>query len=248
MRMFVAGLILFVCFQHLFSGNTGQEIPYYKNEAVDFTLKYGIFKIGEAHVEFGSDKKCNGAFIQADARSTGLVKFIKNIHYRYECCMDTLNGLPLRDSRILIEGDYIDTSTVYYDHFTRQDSCLIYSKKTDTIVGPKGIYDLLSGFYHYRANHLGNNLPVYDTLTSTTFFIDKIWDLTIIYFGKEIISTKYGPIECLKVKPVTVIGHFFKTSDAMSIWFTNNEKLIPVEFSLDFKIGTLHGTITDYND
>ena len=28
--------------------------------------------------------------------------------------MDTLTGLPVSDSRILIEGDYVDINTVYY--------------------------------------------------------------------------------------------------------------------------------------
>ena len=246
MRSFLAGLVSFICFQYSFSQKTSPEIPYYTSEAVDYSLKYGFFKIGEARVEFSFDQKCSGGFIQAYAKSTGLVKLFKDIYYRFECCMDTASGFPVKDSRILIEGDYVDTSTVYYDHWTRKDSSLIYSKKTDTIVGPKSIYDLLSGFYHYRANYLGDNLPLNHTINTTTFFIDKIWDLTIRYCGKETINTEYGPIECLKVKPVTIIGHFFRTSEAMTIWFTNSGKHIPVKFSIEFKIGTLSGNITDF--
>ena len=142
---------------------------------------------------------------------------LSNMHYRYECCMDTATGLPISDSRILIEGDYVDISTVYYDHLSRKDSSLVYSKKTDTIVVPKNIYDLLSGFYHYRANYLEDNMPLNHSISTTTFFIDEIWDLTIRYCGKDTINTKYGLIECLKIKPVTIIGHFFRTSDAVSI-------------------------------
>ena len=128
----------------------------------------------------------------------------------------------------------------------RKDSSLIYSKKTDTLAVPKNIYDLLSGFYHYRTNHLRDNLPLNHTVSTTTFFIDKIWDLTIRYCGKDIINTKYGPIECLKVTPVTIIGHFFRTTDAITIWFTNNGKYIPVKFSIALKFGTLYGNITGY--
>ena len=248
MRIFLTGLVSFICFQHLFSQKTSLEIPNYPNEAVDFSLKYGIFKVGEAHLEFGFDKKCPGAYILAYAKSSGLLKLIKHIHFRYECCMDTTTGLPISDSRILIEGDYTDISTVYYDHISRKDSTIIYSKKTDTVVGPKNIYDLLSGFYHYRANYLGDNLPLNHTVSTTTFFIDEIWDLTVRYCEKETINTKYGTVECLKVKPVTIIGYFFRTSDAVSIWVTNNGKYIPVKFSIDLKLGTLHGNITDYNN
>jgi len=234
--------------QYSFSEKSNSESTKYPYEAVDYSLKYGIIKIGEAHVELSFDQKCSGAYIHAFARSSGLFRFIKDIYYKYECCMDTTTGLPVSDSRILIEGDYIDINTVYYDHLTRKDSSTIYSINTDTVVVPKNIYDLLSGFYHYRTNYLGDNLPLNHTFSITTFFIDKIWDLTIRYCGKETIKTNYGPIECLIVKPVTVIGHFFQTSDAMTMWFANNETHIPVKFSIDFKLGTLHGIITNYKN
>ena len=242
----IVGLVAIICFQFSFSEKNNSDITYFPNETEDYSLKYGIFKVGEAHLEFNFNQKCSGGYIQADAKSSGLLKLIKDIHFRYECCMDTLTGLPISDSRILIEGDYVDISTVYYDHMSREDSSLIYSKKTDTIVVPKNVYDLLSGFHHYRANYLGDNLPMNHTISTKTFFIDQIWDLTIRYCGKEIINTNYGPIECIKVKPVTIIGHFFRTTDAMTIWFANNGKYIPIKFSIDLKLGTLYGNITDF--
>jgi hypothetical protein len=235
-----------ICVQHSFSEKPKSEISHFRGETVDFSLKYGIFKIGEAHLQLSLGKKCSGANINADAESTGLLKFFKNIQFRYECCMDTLTGLPISDSRILIEDDYVDINTVYYDHTSRKDSSLIYSIKTDTIVVPKNIYDILSGFYHYRANYLGDNLPLNHTVSTTTYFIDNTWDFKIKYCGKDKINTNYGPVECLKVKPLTIIGQFFRTTDAMTVWFTNNGKYIPVKFTIDLKIGTLYGDITDY--
>jgi hypothetical protein len=245
-RKYILILVLFLSFQYSFSEKPKSEIVYFPNERVDFSLNYGIFKIGDAHIEFSTDPKCPGACIHVDAGSSGLLKLFKDIHYRYECCMDTLTGLPISDSRILIENDYVDVDTVYYDHVSRKDSSLIYSHNTDTLAVPKNIYDLLSGFYHYRINHLIDNQPMGHTVTTTTFFIDKIWNLTIIYWGKEIVNTIYGPMECHKVKPVTVIGHFFRTSDAMTIWFAKGREFIPVKFSIDLKIGTFYGEISDY--
>jgi hypothetical protein len=246
LRKFILGLVLIVCFQYSFSEKPKSEIIHFPDETVDFSLKYGIFKIGEAHLQFSTDQKYSCANIHAEAQSTGLLKLFKNIRFRYECSMDILTGLPISDSRILIEDDYVDISTVYYDHTSRKDSSLIYSQKTDTVVVPKNIYDILSGFYHYRANYLGDNLPLNHTVSTTTFFIDKIWDFKIRYCGKDIINTNYGPLECLKVKPLTIVGHFFQTSDAMTVWFTNNGKYIPIKFTIDLKKGTLYGDITDY--
>jgi hypothetical protein len=246
LRKLIAGLVSIICFQYSFSEKTNSEITYFPNETDDYSLNYGIFKVGEAHLEFNSDQKCSGGHIQADAKSSGLLKLFKDIHFRYECCIDTLTGLPISDSRILIEDDYVDISTVYYDHISREDSSLVYSKKLDTIVVPKNVYDILSGFQHYRANYLRDDLPLNQTISTKTFFIDKIWDLTIRYCGKEIINTAYGPVECIKVKPVTIVGHFFRTTDAMTIWFANTGKHIPIKFSIDLKLGTLYGNLTDH--
>ena len=246
MRKLVVFFLLITIFKNSFSQKIDREIPDYPDEALDYSVKYGIFNIGVAHIDFNVTQECPGAFIQAYAKSTGLVKLIKDIYFRYDCCMDTATGFPITDSRILIEGDYVDISTVHYDHLSRKDSTLIYSKKTGSVVGPKIIYDLLSGFYYYRSNFLSENLPLNHTVSIKTFFIDKIWDLKIKYCGKDTIKINSGSIECLKVQPATIIGHFFRTSDAMSIWFANNKKYTPVKFSIDFKLGTLTGTIKDF--
>lgn len=236
-------LVFFVCWPNSNAQITRDVIPYYPDETIDYSLKYGFFKIGEAHLEFNYDRGCKGAYILAYAKSSGLLKLFKNIFYQYECCMDSTTGLPITDSRILIEGDYSDKSTVYYDHLSRKDSSLVFSRNTGTLVVPKNIYDLLSGFYYYRANYLRSELPMYHSFTTTTFFIDEVRDLTVTYCGKESIRTTYGTIECLKVKPVTIVGHFFRTSDAMTIWFADQGEYIPVKFEINFKLGTLYGDI-----
>ena len=239
----ITGLVFFACSQNSYAQNTEEVVPFYPGENIDYTLKYGFFKIGEAHLEFNLDRNCKGAYIKAYAKSSGLVKLLKDVLYQYECCMDSATGLPISDSRVLIEGDYQDECTVYYDHVSRNDSSIVYSKNTGTMVVPKNVYDLLSGFYHYRANYLRNDLPLNHTVCTTTFFIDEIWDLTVIYCGMESIRTAYGRIECLKVKPVTIVGQFFKTSDAMTIWFASQGEHIPVRFEVCLKIGTLYGDI-----
>ena len=61
------------------------------------------------------------------------------------------------------------------------------------------------------------------------------------------IETIFGPKECIRIKPITIDGQFFSSTDAMVIWLTNDEKLIPVKFSVDLKIGALHGALTSYN-
>lgn len=246
MRLLQTILISVFTVQSIYPQFSELSIPYYPHEVINYTLKFGVFKVGVAQTGFNFDNSCSAAFIFAEAKSTGLAKCFKNVFYRYESCMDTITGLPISDSRVLIESGYKDINTVYYNHTSRNDSSLVYSNKTDTVVVPKNINDLLSGFYQYRANLFKTGLSNQGVDSITTFFIDEVWELVIRRAGIETISTQYGDLECLKIMPVTIVGHFFNTSDAMTIWLTNDERLVPVKFTLQFRRGTLQGVMTSY--
>lgn len=216
------------------------------NESIDYDLFYGPVKIGVAHLDFGYNPACPSVYITAEAYSTGLAKLFKNVFFSYECCMNAKTGLPIYDSRILTQGDYSEANTVYYNHSYRKDSTLVYSKLTDSVLVPKNIFDILTGFFHYRTNYFPADLSAPYNASIKTFFIEKVWDLNIRYYGTETIDTKYGHIECFKIKPKTVEGYFFGSSDAMTIWVTKKGRHVPLKFSIDLKIGTLYGEITDY--
>lgn len=222
------------------------KVPDYRHEKMHYNLKLGFFTIGEANVEFVTSMTCKGAKINAEAKSSGFVKIIKDVHYKFESCMDTLTGLPSVASRRIIEDDFSSLNTVEYFHKLRSDSSVVYSTQTDSLVVPKNIFDILTGFYHFRANGISNDLPKGHVDTVTTFFIDEVWDLIIRFAGEETIKTKYGMVKCLKFMPVTEVGRFFKTTDDMSIWVTKAGKNIPVRLEVDLKVGSLVADLESY--
>ncbi len=248
MKYFFLGILTYFFNQYLHSQpNKQSKVPSYPNEIMEYSLKYGVFNIGEAKISFGAEQYCPGAVIIAEARSIGFVKFIRDIHYRFQSCMDTSTGLPKVASRIIVEGDFVDVNNVFYNHTVRKDSSVVYSKETDSLVVPKNIFDILTGFYHYRSNYLNGKITQTPVTNITTFFIDEVWPLTIRYAGKEKISTKFGEIECLKLMPVTEVGRFFRTKEDMSIWVTNDGRYIPVLISANLKIGALKIEMIKYS-
>lgn len=224
----------------------GNVIPNYPDEKMQYSLKYGFFHIGDAEIEFVSNIGCDGSTIRAEAKSSGFVKIIKDIHYKFVCCMDTVTGLPSVSSRRIIEGEFQSINEVHYNHIFRADSSVIYSEETDTLVVPKNILDILTGFYHFRANGIRSELPVGYSDTITTFFIDEVWDLIIRYAGEETIKTEFGMVKCLKFMPVTEISRFFKTNDDMTIWITANKHRIPVKVHVDLKVGSFTAELVGY--
>jgi hypothetical protein len=223
-----------------------KEIPCYPGELMSYDLRMGLITLGKAEISFASDSIDCGAFIYVSAKSVGFAKFIKDIEYTFNACMDQNTGLPKTSTRIIREAEYTNNNIVYYYHNLRPDSSIVYSNTIDSLVVPKDIFDILTGFYHFRTNYLNPGTGNFGTVIIKTFFIDAIWDLTIRYAGKETIETKYGKKECLKIMPVTQVGKFFDSTDDMTIWVTNDKQMIPVKIYVDLKVGSLTADLVKY--
>ena len=228
-------------------GNTG-DIPDYAGEIMQYKLKYGIFHIGFASISFLDDKEECGINIIAGARSTGLVKLIKDIDYRYEACMDPVTGLPKNASQKLRDGRHNLYNELVFDQHSRLDSAIVYSMNTGKNVVQKGIHDILTGFFQFRKNHINECQSPGDSVVIKTFFMDEGWDLNIRYDSKETISTNYGQIDCLRLLPETIVGGFFRTRNAMTVWFTRDESSIPVKIKLDLFLGSVQGNLVSYKN
>lgn len=243
------GLIVFAFLlikANLLSQEKDIVVPNYQQEIMNYSLKIGFFNVGNATIEFITNNNCNGARIHAEAKSSGFVKMIKDIHYKFESCMDTITGLPSLASRRIIEGDFASLNEVDYYHTLRVDSSVIYSQETDSLVVPKNIFDILTGCYHFRANCITQDIPIGHADTIVTFFIDEVWDLIIRYAGEETIKTKYGMVKCLKFMPVTEVSRFFRGTDDLSIWVTKSGKNIPVRFEMNLRLGSFIAELENY--
>ncbi len=230
----------------LFSQKKDIVVPNYQQEIMNYSLKLGFLNIGDATIKFISTNNCNGAKIHAEAKSSGFVKMFKDIHYKFESCMDTTTGLPSLASRRITEDDFSSLNEVDYFHTLRMDSSVIYSQETDSLVVPKNIFDILTGCYYFRANCITQDLPVGHADTIVTFFIDEVWDLIIRYAGEETIKTKFGMVKCMKFMPVTEVSRFFKGHDDLSIWVTKSGRNIPVRFEINLRVGSLIAEIDSY--
>ncbi len=223
-------------------------VPDYKGETMQYQLKYGIFTIGYATISFLDVPGECGVHISAEAHSTGLIKLIKEIDYRFEACMDPATGLPRSATRSLRDGNYSVYNELIFDQHSRSDSAIIYSQLSGKHVVQKNIYDILTGFFHFRKNQMQECRAEGDSVVVRTYFTDMLWDLNIRYGGEEPINTKYGRIDCIEYKPETVIGRYFRHNDDMLVWFTRDEISIPVKIKLNLIIGSLKGDLVAYQN
>lgn len=239
-------LFLYILTLNVYSQERAANVPSYPNELIEYSLSYGVFHVGTAHIEYKSKRNCGGAHIEAQLKTGGWAKVFKDVKYRFESCMDTLTGLPIVARREIIEKDFVDLNEVSYYYTLREDSSLIYSKNTDSLVVPLNIFDIVTGFYHYRSNIMHDSMEMGQIDTVTTFFVDEVWDLVMRYVGKETVETDIGEIKCLKFMPRTSVSRFFSGNDDLILWVTDNKLHVPVKMYVNFKIGSLTATIKKY--
>ena len=68
------------------------------------------------------------------------------------------------------------------------------------------------------------------------YFADEIFPFHLRYAGKDVIRTKLGKINCLKISPVVEPGRMFKTRDDLTIWFSDDGNYLPVLVRMDIRI------------
>ncbi len=241
--------LLFFIVSLLTTGNEPDEshsLPEYENEIMHYQINYGIFHIGEAEISFREDTNCGDFSIKAEARSVGLIKLVKRLNYIYESCMTRQTGLPIRFKMDLTDNRNYYFNEMIFDRQSREDSTIVHSHLTGPHVVSKDIHDILTGFYHFRENQLDEVAKNENNVIIETYFIDEVWDLNIRYEGKERINTTFGKVNCIKFKPVTVVGDFFKNDDDMTVWFTDDSNHLPVRIKLNLTIGSLDGYLVEY--
>lgn len=222
------------------------EVHEYVGETMQYNLKYGIFNIGVATISCFEDQTGCGYILKAEALSSGLLKIFKNLDYCFECCMDPATGLPNSAIMNLKDGNNKVYNKVLFDRYSRTDSAIIFSQTTGEHIAPKNIYDLLTGYYHFRKNFLAESINNGQPVVIQTFLADMFWDLRLTYTGGETIKTMYGQLSCLRFNSSTVAGRFFRHEDDMTVWFTKDEIPIPVKIRLNLKIGSIRGELDKY--
>lgn len=233
----------------LLSGISQEEsykIPDYSGEIMHYNVRYGLLNIGKATISFTDDSLGRGHHIKAEAKSVGIVRLFKSIDYCFECCMDTITGLPINARLSLADRRYTVYNETIFDHHTREDSSIVLSQMSGMHVVPKNIHDLLTAYFCFRQNYIPITVKTGQDAVIKIYIADILWDLRLRYVGRETIKTKYGKIECLKYIPSTVAGNFFKNEDDMTVWFTDDAHHIPIRLRLNLIVGCVNGDLVEY--
>jgi len=220
------------------SFTTGEELEYRVNLA--------FFTVGKASTRV--DKKLhkigNRTCYKVDGygETSDWISWVSKVDDNWGAYIDTTTMLAHVSYRKLKEGKYRRDETVTFDH--ENNKAEVKVKNNDTGKDEVKVYDvphntkdLVAGFLHLRVVDF-KKLTKGDTIVLSGFLEDKAYNLKIIYIGKEVVSTRIGKIQCLKLRPVMPANSLFDGEDSIFCWISDDLNRIPVKLQAKMFIGS----------
>jgi hypothetical protein len=131
------------------------------------------------------------------------------------------------------DGDRIEETTTIEDGVATR-----VRKKTKSVKVPRPIMDPISVIYHLRSLDLS---------------VGRVHDLELIADGKlytvhakvvrkEKVETPIGVFDCVRVEPQMISGGH-ERQERLFIWYTNDERRLPVRIRTEIKVGAITATL-----
>ncbi len=226
-----------------------QHKSFQPGERLKYSIYYGPIRGGEAVLEVRqgkyNEKPVN--YLHLNGRTVGLANVLYSVDDTYESFTDIETDLPYKSIRDIKEGSYKHYSEQVFDHWSREDSSIVYSTKVGQVLAPKNSNDILSAFYYIRNHLMWNPLTVGDTLVVETYFSDEIYTMRVRFMGYEDIKTKLGKVNCLRLVPIVITGRVFKNEDDMTVWFSNDKNFLPIRVRFNIIVGAAYCDLIEYS-
>ena len=149
-----------------------------------------------------------------------------------------VDGAPVHFSIKQQEGKYRSNKETIFDQSGKKVTFLNHLKETKeehTMEG-QGLWDVISGFYYLRTHSMETG----KTISINVFDSNKFLTAEVTVMGKERIEdVNQKGIDTIIVKPVLNSDGLFKNKGTILVWFTDDERRIPVKVETEVPVGKI---------
>jgi hypothetical protein len=201
-----------------------------------------ILDAGTAVMEVREEKQADGEkayLLVSTARSSGLVAKFYKVNDIIESIVDaaTMNSLSYKLDQS--HGKRKKKRTMTFDQAEGTVTVLADGRQ-DTYSTPRGILDPLSSLYYVRTRQ--------DFIVEKPIKVDvnedgKNWTVEVQTLGREKLKTSLGKFDTIKVKTYPKYEGVFQHKGEIYIWFTDDERKIPVLMKSEITIGSIVATL-----
>jgi len=170
-------------------------------------------------------------FLDSQTRTNSLLDHLYRVRDRVKIWLDAKNLNLLKVEKHIREGRHS------YDHIAfinQADSIAITNKEPVRLPGP--VFDPIGAIYAVRSKPLALGRIFH----FTTYDNGKLREVVVTVSRIETISVPAGIFKCFVVSPSSADGKkLLKQDGQMEIWFTDDERQLPVKIEQRTSIGTM---------
>lgn len=214
-------------------------------EKLTFDVKYGFVTAGVASFEIPNIKRISGRdayHVVFEVNTVPSFDLFYKVRDRYETFIDVKGLFPWRFEQHIREGNYSRDFSAFFDQ--RKGKAKTSEGEYDI---PRYVNDIVSAFFYARTLDY-SNLKVGDKIPLKNFYKNKVYDLDVVYHGKETIKVDAGEFDCIIVEPLVQEGGLFKSEGSIMIWLSDDEAKIPVRVKTKVVVGAIDADLTGYKN
>lgn len=214
-------------------------------EKLTFNISWSnVFKAGVAVMEVSEEKRPDGriAFrLTSTARSAGIVSTFYSLLDTVHSVLDAEELYSLSYSLNQKHGKRKKRRELAFDQ-AGHTVLVSTDGREDTYTVPARVQDSLSSLYYVRTRP---DLTPGSNMLVDVFDSDKTWSVEVQVLEREKIKTPVGEFDAIMVKTYPKYEGVFQHKGEIHIWFTDDERRIPVLMKSKISIGSIVATLVE---
>jgi hypothetical protein len=187
------------------------------------------------------------------AKTIGIFDVLQRVRDNWGSYMDSADMVPHQAYRYIEEGRYRKNEIVHFDQQNKKAVVHKLEKETRKLKEtvdfevPENVQDLVSGYYYFRLIDF-TKYQKGDTIAIRGFFDNELYDLKIIYEGREKVNTSIGDFNALVFYPIMEKNKIFRSDNPVKLWVSDDRNHIPLKIKANMVVGSLNVDIKGYQN
>ena len=222
-----------------------------EGEWFQLRLHYGPFNASYATFSLERDTIKGKPVFHAKGfgETTGIARWFFKVEDYYESYFDENIISPYKFIRNINEGGYTKDIEIEFDH--QNSTAHVYNKKKGEVNKfpiENGVQDLISCFYYLRNFFPKDKLIKNESFNINMFFDSENYVFKLKYLGNEVITSKFGKINCMKFRPIVQSGRVFEEQESVTLWVSIDDNRLPIRLQADILVGSIKADIENFKN
>lgn len=210
-------------------------------EVATFSIGYGPINAGEATIAVIDTADYFGqkvVHVRTRARSNRFFDAFFKVRDQADSYIDADSLFSRYFAKRQREGGYERDVEIHFDHLGER---AYFPDGRETEI-PAGVHDVLSAFFRVRTMPL----TLGDEFDLPTHGDKRLYPLQLRVLRREEIDSALGKVRCIVVQPVLGDEGLFQSTGDLFVWFTDDERRIPVRMRATVPVGAIEARLTSY--